>query len=231
MPVFRIGEELLFPNPELADEEGLLGVGGDLSPKRLLLAYQHGIFPWYNDDQPILWWAPDPRCVLYPERLKVSKSMHQVLRKKPFYITFDEDFEAVMRACKTIPRKEQEGTWIDEDMVQAYKELHELGLAHSVEVWQEKKLVGGLYGVSLGQCFFGESMFSKVSNASKYGFIHLVRWLQQRQFRIIDCQIHNHHLESLGAEMISRTHFLQELDQFARQDTRQGKWTFSFPTS
>ncbi|RME99372.1 MAG: leucyl/phenylalanyl-tRNA--protein transferase [Bacteroidetes bacterium] len=200
-----------FPHPTQAKPDGLLAIGGDLTPEWLLLAYSWGIFPWFNAGDPILWWHPDPRFVLFPERLKVSKSMRPYFNQQKFQLTFDQAFEQVIRACGEIPRPRQKGTWITEDMVSAYVELHHLGYAHSVEVWDGAELVGGLYGIALGKVFFGESMFSKVSNASKFGFISLVRRLQARGVELIDCQQETAHLRSLGAETISRDAFLKIL--------------------
>lgn len=202
-----------FPSVEEASEEGLLAVGGGLSPQRLLDAYSRGIFPWYDSSQPVLWWSPDPRMVLFPENLKISGSMKQLLKKEVFKVTFDKAFSEVVDHCANIKRDGQNGTWITPEMKQAYLQLHELGVARSVEVWQGEELVGGLYGIYLKEkkIFCGESMFAKVSNASKYGFIHLVQKLQEEDLRIIDCQIYTPHLESLGAEEISRTEFLKFL--------------------
>lgn len=202
-----------FPSVEEASEEGLLAVGGGLSPQRLLDAYSRGIFPWYDSSQPVLWWSPDPRMVLFPEHLKISKSMKQLLKKEVFKVTFDKAFSEVVDHCATIKRDGQNGTWITTEMKQAYLQLHEMGVARSVEVWQEEELVGGLYGIYLKEkkIFCGESMFAKVSNASKYGFIHLVQKLQEEDLKIIDCQIYTPHLESLGAEEIPRTEFLKFL--------------------
>jgi leucyl/phenylalanyl-tRNA--protein transferase len=208
--IFRLDERLLFPNPELAEEDGLLAVGGDLLPQRLLLAYQNGIFPWYSDDTPILWYSPHERFVLYPERLKISKSMRQVLRSDTFHVTFDTAFAEVIQACSTAFRKDQDGTWITNDMIAAYIELHRLGHAHSVEVWKNKELVGGLYGVQTGGVFCGESMFSTVSNASKTALITLC---QTGKYSLIDCQVHTEHLESLGAEMVSRDEYMKCLNR------------------
>lgn len=202
-----------FPSVEEASEEGLLAVGGGLSPQRLLDAYSRGIFPWYDSSQPVLWWSPDPRMVLFPENLKISGSMKQLLKKEVFKVTFDKAFSEVVDHCANIKRDGQNGTWITPEMKQAYLQLHELGVARSVEVWQGEELVGGLYGIYLKEkkIFCGESMFAKVSNASKYGFIHLVQKLQEEDLRIIDCQIYTPHLESLGAEEIPRTEFLKFL--------------------
>lgn len=202
-----------FPSVEEASEEGLLAVGGGLSPQRLLDAYSRGIFPWYDSSQPVLWWSPDPRMVLFPEHLKISKSMKQLLKKEVFKVTFDKAFSEVVDHCATIKRDGQNGTWITTEMKQAYLQLHEMGVARSVEVWREEELVGGLYGIYLKEkkIFCGESMFAKVSNASKYGFIHLVQKLQEEDLRIIDCQIYTPHLESLGAEEIPRTEFMKFL--------------------
>lgn len=203
-----------FPSAENATAEGLVAYGGDLSPERLIAAYSRGIFPWYDDSQPILWWSPDPRMVLFPENLKVSKSMKQLLKKETFRVTFDNAFSEVLDQCATVKRKGQWGTWITNEMKQAYINLHRLGVARSVEVWRENELVGGLYGIYLEdkKIFCGESMFAKVSNASKYGFIHLVKKLQTEGVKLIDCQIHTPHLESLGAGEIPRSVFLEYLD-------------------
>lgn len=210
--MYYLGEELIFPNPEEASPEGIVAVGGDLSVERLLLAYANGIFPWFDDDQPILWWSPDPRMVLFPEKLKISKSMRKILRDEVFTVTFNTSFDAVIRECSSINRKDQDGTWITDQMIQAYNELHTIGRAISVEVWQNSELVGGLYGIDLGNVFCGESMFAKVSNASKAGFIALVQHLQQKKYRLIDCQVYTDHLASLGAEEIDRSTFLSFLD-------------------
>ena len=200
---------LEFPPLKEANPEGLLAVGGDLSPERVLYAYQNGIFPWYESDQPILWWAPDPRFVLYPHKLKISKSTKQILKNLPFEITVNLNFEDVIKACANIKREAQFGTWITDEMIETYCELHRRGFAKSVEVWQNKKLVGGLYGIELNDTIFcGESMFSYVSNASKIGFISFV---QNSNYTIIDCQLHTNYLESLGAEPISRLKFMDYL--------------------
>lgn len=206
-------KELFFPDVSEADEHGILAVGGDLSPERLLLAYRSGIFPWFEDDEPILWWSPSERMVLFPDELIVSKSMRTILRKNIFTVTFNKDFRAVITNCSTIRRNGQGGTWITDDMIEAYVKLHEMGYAKSVEVWQNNELVGGLYGIDLGTVFCGESMFSKVSNASKVAFITLVENLKIRQYKLIDCQVHNDHLESLGAREIDREEFIKILNE------------------
>jgi len=227
MPIYQLPDFLWFPNPKLA-HEGIIAVGGDLKPERLLLGYHMGIFPWFSDDEPIIWWSPDPRFVLFPDKIKVSKSMRPILRKKRFRVSYDCAFEQVIDACKVIKRKDQEGTWITGDMKEAYCKLHEMGYAHSVEVWEGETLVGGLYGVSLGQCFFGESMFTRVSNASKVGFITLVRALIERGFQLIDCQVYTEHLASLGAEDISRDSFLTLLEEYVDKPTYKGNWNVLF---
>lgn len=218
-------KDIFFPPAHMANEDGILAIGGDLSEQRLLLAYQNGIFPWFNPNDPIIWWSPDPRFVLFPKELKVSKSMRPYFNQQKFQITIDQHFEKVMRACQTARRNRQGGgTWITESMVEGYVKLHNLGYAHSVEVWQEEKLVGGLYGVGLGKVFFGESMFATVSNASKFGFISLVRKLIELDFQLIDCQQETRHLGSLGARSIPRKEFLKMLLANQREETHQGSW-------
>lgn len=225
MPVFWLTEELSFPPADLANEDGILAIGGDLSTERLLLAYSMGLFPWFNPEDPILWWSPDPRFILYPRSLKVSKSMRPYFNQKKFKVTFDTQFEKVMIACQQQYRKGQVGgTWITDEMITSYTQLHKMGFAHSVEVWQGDELVGGLYGISLGKIFFGESMFAKVSNASKFGFISLVRRLEQLGFWLIDCQQRTNHLESLGGEFISRREFLLLMEKNKFEQTEQGDW-------
>lgn len=206
-----LNKRLYFPPVSDADESGLLAIGGDLTTERLLLAYQNGIFPWYNEDDPILWWCPSPRCVLFPENLKISKSMHQVLKRNEFQFTINQSFENVIVQCKTIDRKDDNGTWINDDIVGAYTKLHRMGYAHSAETWLGNDLVGGLYGVKIGNVFFGESMFSIHSNASKFAFIKMVEYLQKEGLRLIDCQMKTDHLISLGAEMIDQNYFQQQL--------------------
>ncbi len=214
MPVWKLDADLWFPSPALAEEDGLLAIEGDLGPERLLLGYSNGIFPWYSEGDPILWWSPDPRFVLYPQKLRVSKTMQQTLRRNVFDFRFDTEFEKVMRNCASVFRKGEGGTWINEDMIQAYCSLHEMGFAHSAESWVDDRLVGGLYGVRLGKIFFGESMFSFESNASKAAFIQLVQQLQREGVVLIDCQMHTAHLESLGAEDMGRQEFLDLVHKF-----------------
>ena len=208
-----LGNSLVFPDVRTASPEGILAFGGDLRPERLLLAYKSGIFPWYSEGEPIIWYSPDPRMVLLPGELKISKSMQQVLRRHQWTITWDKDFEQVLAHCQKTPRKGQRGTWITREMYEAYLRLHEMGHARSVEVWDGEVLVGGLYGVDLGNVFCGESMFSAVSNSSKVAFIELVRRLESLQYRFIDCQVYNKHLASLGAREVSREDFLRLLQK------------------
>ena len=203
-----LGKAFIFPDVESADHDGILAIGGDLQPERLMLAYRSGIFPWYNQGEPIIWYSPDKRMVLFPEKLKISKSMHRLIRKNEFSITWNTAFNQVIEACQKSPRKDQDGTWITNDMMQAYIRLHELGFAKSIEVWKDEELVGGLYGIDLGHVFCGESMFSKTSNTSKLAFIHLVQSLEKKNYKLIDCQVYNEHLESLGAEEIERQEFI-----------------------
>jgi leucyl/phenylalanyl-tRNA--protein transferase len=204
-------DELVFPPVESANIEGLLAVGGDLSPERLLLAYQSGIFPWFDNDSIILWWSPDPRMVLYPKQIKISKSMKKVLRSNKFRLTKNTCFREVLEHCSSVPREGQDGTWITEDMKNAYLKLHERGIAKSYEVWEGDTLVGGLYGVDLGHIFCGESMFSLTSNASKFAFIELANELQSKKYTLIDCQLYTDHLASLGAQEITREAFVKLL--------------------
>lgn len=209
--MFLLSKDLVFPPVHLADKDGLLAIGGDLSLERLLLAYKSGIFPWYNSGEPIIWYSPNLRMVLFPKDLKISKSMKQIIRKNEYKITFNQNFKAVISNCKTIKRDGQGGTWITDEMQDAYLKLHEKGIAKSVEVWLENELVGGLYGIDLGTVFCGESMFSKISNTSKLAFIYLVQKLEKENYKLIDCQVYNPHLESLGADEISREEFLKFL--------------------
>lgn len=207
MPVYKLNKDLVFPHPSLANEDGILAFGGDLSEERLLLAYQHGIFPWNNEGEPIIWHAPNPRFVLFPEELKISKSMRQVINSKKYRVTLNQDFKNVIKNCRYTPRNGQDDTWITNEMEQAYINLRNRGYAHAVEVWnQDNDLVGGLYGVNIGSVFYGESMFHKESNTSKLAFITLIG---RFPFSIIDCQVHTKHLESLGAKHISAFSFLE----------------------
>ena len=208
--IFRLDKRLVFPEPDLAEPDGLLAVGGDLSTQRLLLAYQNGIFPWYSDDTPILWYSPHERFVLYPQELNISGSMRRVLNSGRFSVTADTCFNEVITACSTVPREGQDGTWITDDMKAAYNRLHAEGHAHSVEVWQNQELVGGIYGVQVGDVFCGESMFSKVSNASKTALIHVC---QSGLYKLIDCQVHTDHMASMGARMISREQYMAILKE------------------
>lgn len=211
MALFALQQELIFPPVHLAEPDGLLAMGGDLSTERLLLAYRNGIFPWYEGDVP-LWWCPDPRFVLFPGNLKISKSMQQLIRKVSFRFSVNTSFRSVIRACKTSPRKHQQGTWITDEVEEAYCLLHDKGYALSAEAWMGDELAGGLYGIRMGKVFFGESMFSYESNASKFAFIRFVQFLQQEGIELIDCQVHTAHLESLGAEMIPREIFMKKLN-------------------
>jgi leucyl/phenylalanyl-tRNA--protein transferase len=213
MSLFALNNELIFPPVHLSEPDGLLAFGGDLSTERLLLAYRNGIFPWYEGEH-ILWWSPDPRFVLFPEELKVSKSMQQLFKKDAFEFTINKAFTEVINNCKTISRRGQESTWITEEIKNAYTNLHRLCYAHSAETWLNKELVGGLYGIRLGKVFFGESMFSKVPNASKYAFIKYVHALLLEDVKIIDCQVYTEHLESLGARMIEREKFIELLKEY-----------------
>jgi leucyl/phenylalanyl-tRNA--protein transferase len=225
MPVFLLDSTLAFPPVECAIEGGILAVGGDLSPERLLLAYREGIFPWYSDGEPIIWWSPDPRFVLFPQELKVSKTTRQVINRRIFDITFDADFSGVIARCAAVKRRRQRGTWITDEMREAYTALHSLGYAHSVESWKEGRLVGGLYGVSLGKIFFGESMFTLESNASKAALVTLVRVLHSKGFKLIDSQVYTEHMERFGAREIPRSEYLKMLKECLRYETTQGSWS------
>ena len=211
--MFLLSNELYFPPVTEADEEGILAIGGDLSTQRLLLAYRKGIFPWYSDDEPIIWWCPNPRFVLFPDEIKISKSMRAVIKKQTYSFTINNCFNNVIKNCKTINREGQSGTWISEEVIDAYTNLHNLGYALSAETWKNNKLVGGLYGVKMGNIFFGESMFSLSPNASKFAFIQLVQYLKNEGVKLIDCQVYTNHLESLGAKMIDRNDFMRLLEQ------------------
>lgn len=206
--MYFLTSELYFPPASETSPEGIIAVGGDLSPERLLLAYQNGIFPWYDNDEPKLWWCPEERMVLFFENLRITKSMKKIIIRKEFQVTFNTAFRDVISNCQKAPRKDQNGTWISDEIVESYCKLHELGHAKSVEVWQSGELVGGLYGIDLGDVFCGESMFSKVPNASKVAFIHLAKQLEMANYKLLDCQVYNDHLNSLGCIEIDREEFL-----------------------
>ena len=227
MTLYALDDRMVFPPPFEADGDGLLAVGGDLSPERLLLAYESGIFPWPHEGLPLLWFSPDPRMVLQPQHVRLSRSLRARLRRGEIEVTFDQAFGEVMRACGSTPRQHEEGTWITPAMVDAYTKLHDRGLAHSVEAWHEGRLVGGLYGVSLGGAFFGESMFSQVSDASKVALVTLAQQLAAWDFALVDCQMVTEHLASLGAEAWPRDRFLETLKQSMTMPTRQGRWTLN----
>lgn len=205
--------KLIFPHPSLAEPDGLLAIGGDLSIKRLLLAYSHGIFPWFSKGNPILWWSPDPRLLLFPGEFKASGSLKRTLRQGIFQVTIDRAFDQVVEACAVVRRKDQEGTWITADMIQAYRRMHRKGYAHSVEAWHDEKLAGGLYGVSIGRVFFGESMFHYKSDASKVAFYHLIKKLEAADFRFVDAQVYTSHLHKMGAREIPREKYLELLEE------------------
>ena len=224
MPVFILSEKISFPPPYLAEKNVLMAIGGDLCEERLLLAYKKGIFPWFSEGEPILWWSPDPRLVLYPKDFTVSKSLEKIIKRNIFEITFDKAFCEVINECSLISSENNEGTWLVEDMKIAYKKLHKSGYAHSVEVWHNGKISGGLYGVSLGKCFFGESMFSRISNSSKVALAFLVKRLVDMSFDFIDCQVATRHLISLGAKEIPRIRFLKELKKALDAPTIKGAW-------
>ncbi|MDT8446670.1 MAG: leucyl/phenylalanyl-tRNA--protein transferase [bacterium] len=226
MPIYQLPKEFLFPHPEEAETEGILAVGGGLEPERLLLAYQMGIFPWYDHNTPILWWSPDPRLLIYPKEVHVSKTLKRVLRSGKFRVSFDQAFGQVIEACAVTKREGQEGTWILDEMVEAYTELHRQGYAHSVECWEEGVLVGGLYGISIGAAFFGESMFSHRPDASKTALVYLCAQLDAWNFELVDCQVPTDHLKRMGAIEVPRRLFLEQLGQALQQETRLGTWSF-----
>lgn len=215
MPVFKLTDDLVFPPPHLAEPDGLLAIGGDLTPQRLLLAYSSGLFPWFNEGQPPLWWCPDPRCIFEPEEIHLSKSLLKTLRRGLFRVTSDQDFPAVIRACASVRQNQGEETWITEQLASSFMTLHEMGYAHSIECWQESELVGGLYGVCLGRCFFGESMFYTSRDSSKVALAHLLRMAGEKDFELVDCQLPNSHLASLGAKEVPRSDFLARLQNGA----------------
>lgn len=225
MPVFRLPLQIVFPDPDLAEDNGLIAIGGDLTTDRLIAAYSAGIFPWYSEEQPILWFSPDPRMVLYPSDFKQSQSLARVLKSGKFSVAIDRDFPAVIEACASVPRPGQEGTWITQDMQQSYIELHRQGLAHSFETYQDGQLVGGLYGVSLGRAFFGESMFHRATDASKIALATLVDFALEHRFHFIDAQTPTRHLESLGAIEVPRPAFLNQLRRALSHPTLKSLWS------
>jgi leucyl/phenylalanyl-tRNA--protein transferase len=214
-----------FPDPRETNDDGLVAVGGELSLDYLISAYAQGVFPWFNENDPILWWSPNPRMVLFPDDFKASKSLRQLVNSNRYTLKIDNDFTTVMGHCRNVKRKDQEGTWITDEMVAAYTKLHEFGIAHSFETYAQHKLVGGLYGVSLGRAFFGESMFFTQPNASKFAFFNLVQWCKHHDFHFIDAQQSTRHMKSLGAKDISRDDFLDELNEALKHPTQQGKWS------
>ena len=230
MPVYLLSDEIVFPPPDLATREGLLAIGGDLCQERLLQAYSMGIFPWYTENEPIMWWSPDPRLVLYPDEIRISRSLRKTINKGLFKITMDQVFDQVINQCAGAPRKIGVGTWIVPEMIEAYCQLHVSGYAHSVEAWQKDTLVGGLYGVSLGKSFFGESMFTHVTDASKVAFVALVDHLKTLSFDLIDCQVTTEHLISFGAREVPRQTFLKQLKESLETPTIEGKWELSSTT-
>ena len=227
MPVFQLTEDIIFPSPDLAEPNGLLAVDGDLSPARLLTAYRAGIFPWYSPGEPILWWSPAPRLVLFPGEFHLSRRVARIIRQNYFSVSADSSFQKVITTCAAIRRKKGEGTWITPEMLRAYCHLHELGFAHSIECWRDGRLVGGLYGVCLDRVFFGESMFSLETNASKVALAFLVEHAKTGAIELIDCQMTTQHLLSLGARELSRTFFQNHLRDYIKEIKPQKKWRLS----
>ena len=225
MPVYLLPEEPVFPPPSEAEPDGLLAIGGDLSPERLLKSYTDGIFPWFRDEDDLFWFSPDPRLVLYPDEIKISSSLHRLIKGGKFKVSTDTAFEQVIQACADAPRKGQDGSWIDQDFINAYTRLHRLGFAHSFETFYNDELIGGLYGVSIGRAFFGESMFHKVNNASKVAFVYLVMKIKTWQFHFIDCQVETDLLTGLGAKPVPRTEYLERLKTAVGFPSQKGKWT------
>lgn len=227
MPFYELDPYYMaFPPADHANPDGLLAIGGKLTEDWLLMAYQNGIFPWFSEGDPIMWWSPNPRFILRPEKIKVSKSMRPFLNSEQYSFKLDSDFEQVIEECSSIPRQGQNGTWITTHMKNAYIALHRIGMAHSAEIWKDDQLIGGLYGVSIGRMFFGESMFSKKPNASKLALIKLCKWLSKHGFKIIDCQVYSEHLERMGAEYISREFFVELLREGVDQPSLRGNWKF-----
>jgi len=225
MPVFLLSDAISFPPVHLAEPDGLLAIGGDLNAERLLLAYREGIFPWYSEGSPILWWSPDPRLVLHPDEIHISRSLRKELRRRRFKVTADRAFHSVIRQCAAVRLETGESTWLNREMILAYGRLFDCGLGHSIEVWQQSRLIGGLYGLALGRCFFGESMFSLENNASKAALVALCRYLQGREFGLIDCQVASDHLMRLGAREIPRSCFLSEIKKLLTFPDVSGRWT------
>lgn len=211
MPIYKLVDELIFPSVEEA-ENGIVAVGGDLSPERLMLAYKSGIFPWFSEDEPIVWWSPDPRFVLFPEKLHISRSLKRLMTQQRYHVTFNRDFEGVIANCREMVRQGQQGTWITKEMKKAYINLFNLGFAQSIEVWKGEELVGGMYGVTLGTIFCGESMFSKESNTSKIALVSFMKKFQEEGGRLLDCQVHSDHMQRMGAEKISRKDFMMFIE-------------------
>jgi leucyl/phenylalanyl-tRNA--protein transferase len=237
MPVFRLSDRLVFPDPSLARHDGLLCVGGDLTPERLILAYQNGIFPWFSKEDPILWWSPDPRLVIFPGKLRVSRSLQKKIRKRVYTITMDRAFNRVINACADLRSggsghdgsghgSGNDGTWLIPEMIEAYCDLHKRGYAHSVEAWKDGILVGGLYGIALGRCFFGESMFSTIDDSSKVALAALDHFLVEKKFNLIDCQVTSEHLVSMGGVEILRTNFLTLVHASLKKESIRDTWTF-----
>jgi len=226
MSIFYLSEENVFPSPNFASQAGLVAVGGDLSAERLLLAYHMGIFPWYNEQEPILWWSPDPRLVLYPGEIRISRTLKKILKKQVFSITIDMAFEEVINLCAKVRVENNEKTWISSDMIKSYCRLHKMGFAHSVEAWYNGELVGGFYGVSLGRCFCGESMFTLISNASKAALAVFVKYLEKMSFDFIDCQVATDHLKRFGAREIPRYVYLKQLEKTLKMPSLCGKWNY-----
>jgi leucyl/phenylalanyl-tRNA--protein transferase len=225
MPFFQLSDELIFPNPELAEEDGLLAIGGDLSPERLILAYSNGIFPWFSQGEPILWWSLNPRLILFPDQFKCSTSLQRVIKSNKFEVKADTNFIEVIKNCSKVKRNEQNGSWITREMIKAYTILHELGIAHSIETYFQGKLVGGLYGVSLGKVFVGESMFHTITDASKTALFHLVEFLKKQNYHFIDAQQPTSHLISMGAKEIDRKKYLVLLKNALKHSTETTKWS------
>ena len=224
MPVFQLTDKLIFPPPELAEKNGLLAIGGDLSPERLLLAYSNGIFPWYSEGDPILWWSPSPRLVIFPDEFKIPRRLSRLVRQDIFSVSIDQAFRQVITACASTDERHEKGTWITNDMLEAYCQFHDMGFAHSVECWHDDKLIGGLYGISLGGVFFGESMFIREPNSSKFALVHLMKKLQEWNFDLIDCQMRTEHLMQFGAREIPGNEFQEVLDKSIARPDKKGKW-------